>query len=48
MKRAFDICLGCLAALLLFVPVLLVAMAILFLWARNKGVVTADPLVSGA
>ena len=28
MKRAFDICLGCLAALLLFVPVLLVAMAV--------------------
>ena len=28
MKRVFDICLGCLAALLLFVPVLLVAMAV--------------------
>ena len=28
MKRAFDILLGCLAALLLFVPVLLVAMAV--------------------
>ena len=28
MKRAFDICLSCLAALLLFVPVLLVAMAV--------------------
>jgi O-antigen biosynthesis protein WbqP len=28
MKRAFDICLGCLAALVLFVPVLLVAMAV--------------------
>jgi len=28
MKRAFDICLGCLAALILFVPVLLVAMAV--------------------
>jgi|UniRef100_UPI00404834E4 O-antigen biosynthesis protein WbqP len=28
MKRAFDICIGCLAALLLFVPVLLVAMAV--------------------
>ena len=30
MKRVFDICLGCLAALILFVPVLLVAMAIRF------------------
>ena len=30
MKRAFDICLSCLAALLLFVPVLLVAIAVLF------------------
>lgn len=29
MKRAFDICLGCLAALILFVPVLLVAIAVL-------------------
>ncbi len=28
MKRAFDICLGCLAALALFVPVLLVALAV--------------------
>jgi len=28
MKRAFDICLGCLAALVLFVPVLLVAIAV--------------------
>jgi O-antigen biosynthesis protein WbqP len=28
MKRAFDICLGCLVALVLFVPVLLVAMAV--------------------
>ena len=28
MKRAFDILLGCLAALILFVPVLLVAMAV--------------------
>ena len=28
MKRVFDICLGCLAALLLFVPVLLVAIAV--------------------
>ena len=28
MKRVFDICLGCLAALFLFVPVLLVAMAV--------------------
>ena len=28
MKRVFDICLGCLAALALFVPVLLVAMAV--------------------
>jgi len=28
MKRVFDICLGCLAALVLFVPVLLVAMAV--------------------
>jgi O-antigen biosynthesis protein WbqP len=28
MKRAFDICLGCLAALILFVPVLLVAVAV--------------------
>lgn len=28
MKRAFDICLGCLAALILLVPVLLVAMAV--------------------
>jgi O-antigen biosynthesis protein WbqP len=28
MKRGFDICLGCLAALVLFVPVLLVAMAV--------------------
>jgi O-antigen biosynthesis protein WbqP len=28
MKRVFDICLGCLAALLLFVPVLLVAFAV--------------------
>ncbi len=28
MKRAFDICLGCLAALILFVPVLMVAMAV--------------------
>ena len=28
MKRVFDICLGCLAALILFVPVLLVAMAV--------------------
>ena len=28
MKRAFDICLGCLAALVLFVPVLLVALAV--------------------
>ena len=28
MKRAFDICLGCLAALVLFVPVLMVAMAV--------------------
>ena len=28
MKRLFDICLGCLAALVLFVPVLLVAMAV--------------------
>jgi O-antigen biosynthesis protein WbqP len=28
MKRAFDICLGCLAALILFVPVLLVAIAV--------------------
>ena len=28
MKRFFDICLGCLAALILFVPVLLVAMAV--------------------
>jgi O-antigen biosynthesis protein WbqP len=27
-KRVFDICLGCLAALVLFVPVLLVAMAV--------------------
>lgn len=29
MKRVFDICLGCLAALILFVPALLVAMAVL-------------------
>jgi O-antigen biosynthesis protein WbqP len=28
MKRVFDICLGCLAALILLVPVLLVAMAV--------------------
>lgn len=28
MKRIFDICLGCLAALILFVPVLLVAIAV--------------------
>jgi len=28
MKRVFDICIGCLAALLLFVPLLLVAMAV--------------------
>lgn len=28
MKRVFDICLGCLAALLLFVPVLMVAIAV--------------------
>jgi O-antigen biosynthesis protein WbqP len=28
MKRVFDICLGCLASLILFVPVLLVAMAV--------------------
>ncbi len=28
MKRIFDICLGCLAALILFVPVLLVAMVV--------------------
>jgi O-antigen biosynthesis protein WbqP len=28
MKRAFDICLGCLAALILFVPVLLVGIAV--------------------
>jgi O-antigen biosynthesis protein WbqP len=28
MKRVFDICLGCLAALILFVPVLLVAIAV--------------------
>ena len=28
MKRAFDICLGCLAVLILFVPVLLVAVAV--------------------
>jgi O-antigen biosynthesis protein WbqP len=28
MKRVFEICLGCLAALILFVPVLLVAMAV--------------------
>jgi O-antigen biosynthesis protein WbqP len=28
MKRAFDICLGCLAVLILLVPVLLVAMAV--------------------
>ena len=28
MKRVFDICLGCLAALILFVPVLLVAMGV--------------------
>ena len=28
MKRVFDICFGCLAALILFVPVLLVAMAV--------------------
>ena len=28
MKRVFDICLGCLAALILFVPLLLVAMAV--------------------
>ena len=28
MKRVFDICLGCLAALILFMPVLLVAMAV--------------------
>ena len=28
MKRLFDICLGCLAALILFVPVLLVAIAV--------------------
>ena len=28
MKRAFDICLGCLAALVLFVPVLLLAIAV--------------------
>jgi O-antigen biosynthesis protein WbqP len=28
MKRVFDICLGCLATLILFVPVLLVAMAV--------------------
>jgi O-antigen biosynthesis protein WbqP len=28
MKRVFDICLGCLATLVLFVPVLLVAMAV--------------------
>ena len=28
MKRVFDIFLGCLAALILFVPVLLVAMAV--------------------
>ena len=28
MKRVFDICLGCLAALILFVPVLLVAVAV--------------------
>jgi O-antigen biosynthesis protein WbqP len=28
MKRVFDICLGCLAALILFVPVLLVALAV--------------------
>jgi O-antigen biosynthesis protein WbqP len=28
MKRVFDICLGCLAALVLFVPVLLVALAV--------------------
>jgi O-antigen biosynthesis protein WbqP len=28
MKRVFDICLGCLAALILFVPVLMVAIAV--------------------
>jgi O-antigen biosynthesis protein WbqP len=28
MKRIFDICLGCLAALILFIPVLLVALAV--------------------
>ena len=28
MKRVFDICLGCMAALILFVPVLLVAIAV--------------------
>ena len=28
MKRLFDVCLGCLAALILFVPLLLVAMAV--------------------
>ena len=28
--------------------VLLVAMAVLFLWARNKGVVAAEPFVSGS
>jgi len=28
MKRVFDICLGCLAALILFVPVSLVTMAV--------------------
>ena len=28
MKRLFDVCLGCLAALVLFVPLLLVAMAV--------------------
>ena len=28
MKRVFDICLGCLAALILFVPMLLVALAV--------------------
>ena len=28
MKRVFDICLGCLAGLILFVPVLMVAMAV--------------------
>ena len=28
MKRVFDICFGCLAALILFVPILLVAMAV--------------------